>query len=49
MTILDSSKLTEFVNDIFDYDENCRKLIKGMENTVGKGENAGYRQLLLFP
>ena len=47
--MLDSSKLKEFAVDIFKYDENGRKLSKRVENTVGKGEIAHYKQFLLFP
>ena len=47
--ILDSSKLKEFADDDFKFDENCRKLSKWVENTVGKGEIAGYEQFLRFP
>ena len=47
--ILDSSKLKEFADDNFKFDENGRKLSKGVENTVGKGEIARNEQLLLFP
>ena len=46
---LDSSKLKEFVDDNFKFDENGRKLSKQVENTVGKGEIARYKQFLLFP
>ena len=31
------------------FDESGRKLSKGVENTVGKGEIARYEQFLLFP
>ena len=48
-TILDSSKLKEFADDNFRYDDNGRKLSKQVENTVGKGEIACYQQFLLFP
>ena len=48
-TILDSSKLKEFADDNFKFDENGRKLSKQVENTVGKGEIARYKQFLLFP
>ena len=48
-TILDSSKLKEFAEDNFKFDENGRKLSKQVENTVGKGEIARYKQFLLFP
>ena len=47
--ILDSSKLKEFSDDNFKFDENSRKLSKRVENTVGKGEIARYEQFLLFP
>ena len=46
-TILDSSKLKEFADDNFKFDENGKKLSKRVENTVGKGES--YEQFLLFP
>ena len=47
--ILDSSKLKEFADDNFKFDENGRKISKWIENTVGKGEIARYEQFLLFP
>ena len=47
--ILDFSKLKEFADDNFKFDENGRKLSKWVENTVGKGEIARYEQFLLFP
>ena len=47
--ILDSSKLKEYADDNFKFDENVRKLSKREENTVGKGEIARYEQFLLFP
>ena len=47
--ILDSSKLKEFADDNFKFDENDGKLSKWVENTVGKGEIARYEQFLLFP
>ena len=47
--ILVSSKLKEFADDNFKFDENERKLSKRVENTVGKGEIARYEQFLLFP
>ena len=46
---LDSSKLKEFADDNFKFDENGRKLSKQVENTVGKGEIARNEQFLLFP
>ena len=47
--ILDSSKLKEFADDNFEFDENGRKFFKRVENTVGKGEIACYEQFLPFP
>ena len=44
-----SSKLKEFADDNFKFDENGRKLSKRVENTVEKGEIARYKQFLLFP
>ena len=38
----DSSKLKDFADDNFKFDENGRKFFKGEENTVGKGEIACY-------
>ena len=35
-------------DDNFRFDENTRKLSKQVENTVGKGEIACYKQFLLF-
>ena len=45
---LDSSKLKEFADDNFEFDENGRKLSKRLKNTEGKGEIALYEQFL-FP
>ena len=45
---LDSSKLEEFADDNFKFDENRRKLSKQVEDTVEKGEIACYEQFLLF-
>ena len=47
--ILDSSKLREFANYNFKFDENGRKFSKRVENTVGKGEIARFQHFLLFP
>ena len=43
------TKLKEFADDNFKFDENCGKFSKWVENTVGKGEIACYEQFLLFP
>ena len=42
-------KLKEFADDNFKFHTNERKLSKQVENTVGKGEIACYKQFLLFP
>ena len=47
--ILDSTKLKEFADDNFKFNENGRKLSKGIGNTAGKGEIAPHEQFLLFP
>ena len=47
--ILDWSKLKEFADNNFKFDENGRKFLKQVENTVGKGEIAHFEQFLLFP
>ena len=47
--MLDSSKLKEFTDVNFKFDEIGKKLSKSVENTVGKGEIARYKQFLLFP
>ena len=46
--ILDSSKLKEFADDNFELNRNDRKFSKRVENTVGKGKIAHYKQFLLF-
>ena len=45
----DSSKMKDFADDNFKFDENDRKFSKLVENTVGKGEISHYEQFLLFP
>ena len=47
--ILDRSKLKQFADDNFKFDENGRNFYKWVENTVGKEEIARYKQFLLFP
>ena len=49
MTNFTFSKLKEFADNDFKFDENGRKLSKRVENSVGKGEIARYEQFLLFP
>ena len=46
--ILDSSKLKEFADDKFRFDENDKKFSKKVENIVVKGEIACYKQFLRF-
>ena len=36
--MLDSSKLTDFADDNFNFDENCRNVFKQVENTVWEME-----------
>ena len=40
--------IKEFEDDNFQFYEYGGKFLKGVENTVGKGEIARYEQLLLF-
>ena len=47
--ILDSSKMKEFADDNSKFNENEGKFFQRVENTVGKGEIAHYKQFLLFP
>ena len=47
--ILERSKLKQFADDNFKFDENSRKFSKRVKNIVGKGEIAHYEQFLLFP
>ena len=47
--ILDKSKLKQSADDNFKFDENSRKFSKRVENTVGRGEIAHYKQFVLFP
>ena len=42
-------KLRKFAGDNFTFDENSRKSSKKVENAVGKGEIAYYKQFLLVP
>ena len=49
MKILDSSKLKECAANNFKFNENGRKFSERIENTVGNGEIAYYKQFLHFP
>ena len=42
-------RLKDFADDNFNFDLNGRTFSKQVENTVEKGEIAGYEQFLLFP
>ena len=46
---LDSSKLKKFADDNIKFDKNGGTFLKQVENTLGKGEIARYKQFLLFP
>ena len=47
--MLHASKLKEFAECNFRFDENGRKFSKWVEKTVGKEEIVPYEQFLLFP
>ena len=47
--ILDWSKLKAFADDKIKVTEKLKFVLGRVENTVGKGENAGYQHFLLFP
>ena len=47
--ILVTFRLKEFADNNFRLDENGRKFSKRVENTMGKGEIARYKEFLLFP
>ena len=40
---------SRYAEDNFSFDENGRKFSKEVDNTVGKGEIARFKQFLLFP
>ena len=46
--MLDFSKVKEFADDNFKFEENGSKISKWVENIAGKGEIACYKQFLLF-
>ena len=41
--------MKQSADDNFKFHENSRKFSKQVENTVGKGEIARYKQFVLFP
>ena len=47
--MLNSSKMKEFADDNFKFDENVREFFIREKNTAGKGEISRYEQFLLFP
>ena len=46
--MLNSSKLKDFADENFEFEENGGKFSKTVENTVGKGEIDLYEKCLLF-
>ena len=47
--ILDVIKLKALADDKLNVAKMMLSLLDRVENTVGRGENAGYQHLLLFP
>ena len=47
--ILDWTKLKVFADDKIIAIEKLKCVLGGVENIIGKGENAGYKHFLLFP
>ena len=47
--IFDMTKFKTFVGDKLNIAKMIISLFDRVENTVGTGENAGYKHLLLFP
>ena len=47
--ISDLSKLKVFADETINVTQKLKFDLGRVENTVGKGENAGYKQFLLFP
>ena len=47
--ILDMTKLKAFADNKLNFDKMTIFLSDKVENTEGKGENAGYQHFLLFP
>ena len=46
---LDWTKLKTFADDKMNLNEKLKLVFGKVENVVGKGENAGYHNFLLFP
>ena len=47
--ILDTTELNPFADNKLKSGKMTIALVNIVENTVGKGENAGYQHFLLFP
>ena len=47
--ILDWSKLKTFADDKIHVTEKLKFVLRKVEKIVGKGENAAYQNILLFP
>ena len=47
--VWDVTQLKAFADDKLNLARMMNSLLEREENTVGKGENAGYQQFLLFP
>ena len=47
--ILDLSKLRAFADDKINVNDKLKFGLGRVENSKGKGENAGYQHFLLFP
>ena len=47
--ILDVTKLKAFADNKLNMTKTMISLFERVENSVGKGENAGYQHFLLFP
>ena len=47
--ILDQSKLKALADDKINVTEKLKFVSGRVENSMGKGENAGYQHFLLFP
>ena len=46
---MDWSKLKAFADDKVNVTQKLKFDFQGVENIVGKGENAGYQHFLLYP
>ena len=47
--ILDLTKFKAFADDKIILTQKLKFMLRRVENIVGKGENAGHQQFLLFP